>query len=401
VEARSKFDKACAILLRKYPFWGSLILDMAVVEDGETETMATDGVSIFYNPDYVLGQDTTIVATDIAHKGGHRGFFHNTRRGTRGPLVWNFACDYVINIYLSDNGLKLGDDFLFDPAYRGMDAEVVYNLLIKNPQTQPKPNRHTSDVMDHPGNKKDRGEGQQDGKQRGKNGSSGKNTGRQGTEPAMAGQPTTSQTEAATHVALSKSRSFAKAAGKCPGSVDRAVEAIINPRIPIEDYLQQFFEKTAMSDYSWEMPSRTHLHLGLYLPGMESEEISELVFVIDTSVSITKAVLDLCAGAVSRALATLPIKQFHIIYCDAKVQKAEIFTQSDLPIQFKPVGGGGTNFVPPFKYLEERCIDPKALVYLTDLECHSFPVRPAYPVLWAVHGGKRTVPFGEVLPLDN
>ena len=44
--------------------------------------------------------------------------------------------------------------------------------------------------------------------------------------------------------------------------------------------------------------------------------------------------------------------------------------------------------------VEENGIEPKCLVYLTDLCCSSFPPAPDYPVLW-VTDSRKTAPFGE------
>ena len=52
--------------------------------------------------------------------------------------------------------------------------------------------------------------------------------------------------------------------------------------------------------------------------------------------------------------------------------------------------------MPPFKWVEENGIQPKCLIYLTDLRCNSFPPAPAYPVLW-VTDSRKTAPFGETL----
>lgn len=45
-------------------------------------------------------------------------------------------------------------------------------------------------------------------------------------------------------------------------------------------------------------------------------------------------------------------------------------------IELSPKGGGGTDFVPPFRWVEENGIFPQCLIYLTDLCCHSFPEPP-------------------------
>ena len=50
-----------------------------------------------------------------------------------------------------------------------------------------------------------------------------------------------------------------------------------------------------------------------------------------------------------------------VIYCDAAVQGVEEFGASE-PIELSPKGWGGTDFVPPFKWVEENGIEPKCLI---------------------------------------
>jgi predicted metal-dependent peptidase len=60
-------------------------------------------------------------------------------------------------------------------------------------------------------------------------------------------------------------------------------------------------------------------------------------------------------------------------------------------------GGGGTSFVPVFKWIEENDIEPEALVYLTDMY-GDFPSKaPSYPVLWGSISKGVPAPFGEVV----
>ena len=87
------------------------------------------------------------------------------------------------------------------------------------------------------------------------------------------------------------------------------------------------------------------------------------------------------------------------IYCDSMAQGVEVLTPFDTP---KPKGGGGTDFKPPFDYIEANNLNPIAVVYMTDGFCSSFPEMQSYPVLWAVIGNYSTFkpPFGEVLLMD-
>ena len=85
------------------------------------------------------------------------------------------------------------------------------------------------------------------------------------------------------------------------------------------------------------------------------------------------------------------------LYFDAEVHRDETY-QAGQPIHLTLVGGGGTDFRPCFRWLEEKGIYPKTMVFLTDL-WGTFPDdAPSYPVIWASTGA-RPVPFGQVVPM--
>ena len=65
-------------------------------------------------------------------------------------------------------------------------------------------------------------------------------------------------------------------------------------------------------------------------------------------------------------------------------------------------GGGGTSFIPPFEWLEERGIRPDCLVYFTDMG-GSFPQDdPGFPVIWCDTTGDYNdrVKFGEIVRVE-
>jgi predicted metal-dependent peptidase len=79
------------------------------------------------------------------------------------------------------------------------------------------------------------------------------------------------------------------------------------------------------------------------------------------------------------------------------LQNSEFVTAVDSPLRLAMVGGGGTNFSPPFEWVEEEAVQPVGLVYFTDL-AGAFPVvEPDYPVLWLNYGMEEKAPFGETV----
>jgi predicted metal-dependent peptidase len=159
--------------------------------------------------------------------------------------------------------------------------------------------------------------------------------------------------------------------------------------------LRDFISSTDPSDYRWTPPNRRYVASGLYLPSVERSGIGEIVIAVDTSGSIGTAELEQFAGEI-RAIAdeTHP-ERIYVVYCDATVHCADEFGPND-PIELSPKGGAGTDFKPPFCWVEDQGLLPKCFIYLTDLCCCSFPDPPDYPVLWATDS-HRSAPFGETL----
>src|SRR6201998_1264875 len=126
-EARLK--KARTALLLDHPFFGTLLFRLGAKPLRSIKTMATDGVSLFYNPDFWGTLTRTELQGTLAHEVMHPALQHHTRRGGRDRKRWNMACDYAINPLLLEAGLTLPKDVLVDHRFRGMSAERIYNLI--------------------------------------------------------------------------------------------------------------------------------------------------------------------------------------------------------------------------------------------------------------------------------
>ena len=77
-----------------------LHLDLVEVEKSRCKTMATDGKSIFFFPDFVESCNETELKGVLVHEALHCVYEHPLRRGKRHIKVWNIACDYAINAFL-------------------------------------------------------------------------------------------------------------------------------------------------------------------------------------------------------------------------------------------------------------------------------------------------------------
>src|SRR5580693_4258072 len=124
-----RVQKARTALVLDHPFFGSLLFRLKGRECRSIQTMATDGVSLFYNPDFVETLNAATLAGTLAHEVMHPALHHHVRRSGRDPKRWNVACDFAINPLLVDAGLSLPDGVLLDDRFRAMSAEQIYNLL--------------------------------------------------------------------------------------------------------------------------------------------------------------------------------------------------------------------------------------------------------------------------------
>src|SRR6201997_2016680 len=124
-----RIQKARTSLILDHPFFGSLLFRLKGCECRSIQTMATDGVSLFYNPDFVETLNAAELAGVLAHEVMHPALQHHMRRRDRDRKRWNVACDYAINPLLLDAGLTLPKDVLIDHRFRGMSAERIYNLI--------------------------------------------------------------------------------------------------------------------------------------------------------------------------------------------------------------------------------------------------------------------------------
>src|ERR1700745_869730 len=129
-----RIQKARTTLLLDHPFFGTLLFRLGAQARSSIATMATDGVSLYFNQQFVETLSAGEIAGALGHEVMHPALQHHTRRGDRNPRRWNMACDYAINPMLVDAGLTLPKNVLLDNRFRGMSAERIYNLLEKEEQ---------------------------------------------------------------------------------------------------------------------------------------------------------------------------------------------------------------------------------------------------------------------------
>ena len=373
-DAKSAFFATLALRLNPEPGW-------------DLETMSTDGRVLRYCPKFVQELSSDELVGVLAHEVMHCALAHPHRRGMREHTRWNIACDLAINPILRDSGFVLPSGRLMpgegDHANLelGHSAEEYYSALAND---APVPESQSPDSGTGSGSPDSEGEA-------GDPGGCG-----QVIDP---GSPADGrQQEAEWQVAVAQARQAASGRGELPGGLGRSVERVLHPPADWRSVLRTFVSMHAKNDYYWVRPNRRFIAQGLYLPGLHSEELGDVVLAVDTSGSIDEKLLGVFSAEVNAVLGAYDCA-VTVLYHDNAIQKVQSWHSSDGPLVLEPAGGGGTSHVCVFDWLNQSNLNPACVICLTDLETEFPDSPPAVPVLWAAVGDA-SAPFGQVVPIS-
>ena len=134
-------------MLVKYPFFGSVVVNVDYIENKDISTAATDGKVIYYNPEFLEKLSVPEQTFVFVHEVCHIAFDHILRSEGKEETAWNIATDAVINSFLKKDGLKMPERGVDIEDAINYDAEELYEKLLKdekqnnnlgqpNPQTE-------------------------------------------------------------------------------------------------------------------------------------------------------------------------------------------------------------------------------------------------------------------------
>ena len=420
-ESARRVSDCVTALLRDQPFFGSLALRLPIRADETRETLASDGKDIRYAPQWVADTDADRIKTALARVVLACALKHHTRRGGRDPERWQRASQLVTHGLLRDAGFVLPPEA---EAWDGISAEQAYDRLPEpsdgdgNGRTDDPQLSDGGDDQNAPSDPTDDGNSQeQDEPGSGSNSSGSKPSGQMpashdpcGTgevmdaderqddtaEPGESSVDTPAE-EQAWDEAMHQAASLARAQGNAPGAVEETIRQAHRSILDWRSLLRRYMTDAARRDYSWSVPNRRFIDSGLYLPSMHSQGIDAIAIIIDTSASLPGETLALFWAEVREIAAELQPESIYVLQVDAVLQDAARYPAGELPDSIAIKGRGGTDFRPGFAWLHEQGVHPGCCLYLTDMECDSYPeAAPPYPVAWVVWGGDRyREPWGE------
>jgi predicted metal-dependent peptidase len=394
-KALQKLLSAKVQVALNHPFFAFLTSQIRLVETKtRTDTLGTDGSRIFYHGEYTSKRSVQELIFILCHEILHIINLHPSRRGSRDPKIWNFACDYCVNLILVDAGLRPPPNILLDEKYRGMTAEQVYDKLYERSKEGGGSNKLET-LDDHGGwGGGDCQQGDREARER---------DGAGGGEDEL-GPPLTP--EQIREMAVQAFHS-AKMCGDVPAGIERMFDALMRPKVNWEQVLYRFVERLERDDYSYERYSRRYEPFGIYLPALVDQDGLQLGIGVDTSGSIGDADLTRFISEIVAVMRQRVQVKARFLICDAAIHSEFVLDNSMgaqeviAKLRSSMAGGGGTDMNPILREIDEKRPEIGALIILTDGYIPP-PIKPKrrLNVLWALTHDTE-LPFGQKILIGS
>ena len=377
--AGRRLEHVLFAMYRQFPFFAILAEPCSIHfdESGEVATACVDARGrITLGADFFELLSDLQLAFVLAHEVSHVAFGHFVRIGSRELGLWNVANDLVINSMLlecfgRDEAMPSGG--LLDRTFDGLTSEQVYERLLQGAKIADA-FVLSADMVGGSGD------------------ASPKSTCvRQSRGSLPSGD--------AWIPALARAAAQARQFGELPLGISREVNRCLGPKVDWVGQLRQFLRQEVSRDgrelFSFIPCNRRFVHEGLYLPSLVGYGAPRIAFAIDTSGSMGDSSIAAAHAEIDaiRRQYGCPV---YVISADAQVHAGEwVQPHAALPI---PRGGGGTDFQPVFRHIEEERIPVDVLVYMTD-GFGAVGEEPAIRTIWVMTTDQRP-PWGEFVQVE-
>ena len=359
-EIRQKLQRFKMDMMKKYPFYGDILMHIPVIEDDRIPTAQTNGREIRYSPVFFAtlteGQRNYV----LLHEVMHILLLHWKRTGNRKPLLWNIACDFMVNGIIDQLRWYMRQDKIpfdrpvngcYTDSWRYPSAEEAYARLLEENRDL-KQIRYLGNVVKaRPGDLTE------------------------GGDPAEGGELSGALTEETEKQIREMIRETVKRRGERSAGRYASIPAEIlklgivpTKRLPWHKLLYEFLQDRQEEESSYMTPERKYLHMDLIVPGCgrTEDELGEIWAFVDTSGSIRTEELEQFLTQLCRISAEFRCK-FHIGFWDTRVSEVYRNVRGTKQIlECVPHSTGGTDINCIYEYLRTNRIKPEVMLILTD-----------------------------------
>jgi len=439
MNAKQKIERAMVVIANHHDGFAAAACAMPWIESSKIPTACTNGERVLYNAEFVDSLSLPMTVGLIIHEIMHPLLGHLERSVGMDHNRANVAFDYEINNMITaynktaSHPIILPKEALVDfDKYKNEAGEVIYRKLEQEQEQEQEQQQQESgdsggdaksdgdsesadgdnSSKSANGDKPDDGDGESDGD--GKSDGDSKSDGNGGSDDKPADKQPSSAGEFERPVNQQKAREVsdrwreilsstiqtARLRGTGGGDFLQKLAEVMEPPITLREVLEKFVCEATMSDESTR-PDKTYMaNNDMFVTGMESERHGTIVFVKDTSGSITDSILKQVCSVIQDSCDSLRASRLVVMDVDDKVCDVQEYAPNEeIPLTAK--GRGGTDFCPAFEWVEENAPDARVIIYLTD-GWGSFPDEPSTPTVWiSWDRPESSYPFGQVLKLDD
>jgi len=351
-------------IARNTTFFAALLANLKLELTTEAgPTAATDGISLWLNPNFIRPLSINQLLGLMLHEVLHVAFDHIGRcfAGDLDKEPYNIAADYYINLYLTNLGYEIPSGGYCDSKYTGMSTMQIYEELLKNP---PPPSNYQMDIISAP--------------------------------PEGMSEQEYTETVTSNIVKAVNQAEIAKDYGSVPAEILQRLENVLNPALPWQVILQNYMAPFAKDDYSWSRPNRRYMP-DFYLPSLYSDALQQITAGADVSASMTGEDLNTIIAEIKYIWDVFKPVSLRLTTFDTKVHLNKLYEQGETLDDLELKGGGGTNVKPLLNSIRKEC--PEIALIFTD-GYFSTPDMSniTSDVIWIIKGNPEfTAPYGDVI----
>ena len=394
-QAREKLTTARVALLLKATFFGNMATRLPLVNaDAWCPTAATDGRYFYYNSKFILALREKELEFLFGHEVLHNVYDHiaATKLLKRNPTLSNIAQDYIINRDLVIN--NIGElittvPALYDRKYDGWSSDEVYDHLYENAEKIDIDQLADMLVDEHLDDQEGEGGGGQP--EEDENGNL-----KSKARPKYSEEERKKIKDEIKESLINSAKQ--SGAGNMPAGVKRIVQELTEPKMDWRELLAMTIESTVKSDYSFQRRSRKQAQTNCILPGMIPEQTIDVAIALDMSGSISDAMGRDMLSEVKGIMQQFTDFRVKLWCFDTDVYSYAEFDNTNIDDidTYDIKGGGGTDFMCNWKFMEENDIMPERFVMFTDgLPWDSWGDEHYCDTVFIIHGSEDiTPPFG-------
>lgn len=352
------------------PFFATLQLYMRYLEDDKISVTATNGFDVFYNKERLSKMPVRQLDAMIIHQVLHASFLHLVYRGERDEVLWNAACEIVVNgVIAKQDFLELPPGSIRETSLETKPIEEIYELISKKKDTYQAQLKHICLLG---GYRQSESHNFSEGTRR------------------------NAEYEAYWREAMQQAQLVQRIQkNNLPPGVEKILQYIAESQIDWRAALWRFLVRTPADFAEFD---RRFVGRGLYLEDSKIDSV-QVYLCVDTGSGVDNDQLRTFLQEVRSVLKAYPHLEEKLYFADETLSAPHQVTEEEILL---PVGNGNSLYSAIFEQIErDRLPDSKVVcIYLTD----GFGVFPDklsdVPILWVVTPGGRELeqfPFGEAV----